>query len=295
MDKDDTKASCVGSIQSVKNIVTEEFIFNKRFWKWVAFYLMVYGSFRKFFNRFYINNKNTNPNTNANNEEEMEDMEFDVVGESAHRPTELVMGFINSVINFIRGRYIWNRQDLVLQSALEKLEIESEIDFIEMHKAFWCVMLVLTRLHSTNSVLIFHHIASIILFLWIKRSGHYGKFGIYVGFWSEFVGIFLCSAGMLRWVNAKIYMDKNDTLVSMSNGMFMIFVFFFLYNRMYLFSKMVKPQLDVMNKRKDMNRIQKYIFYFLTVGGLSMNWYWSLQTIYSVATNIKDRIKNNSS
>ena len=286
--------------------ILRHIILNKNVWKYLIFYGVLYAGLRKYFSKYYKPEYKPAAQylikrvSNIDVDDEIKD-EFDPVGVNSHTPSEFALNLFNAFSNLYKSYDYWNINKELKKDIRTNLNTNNirKQDFIHFHTATWIVATIMhtvyLRKNSDGYLLVIHHLIGLYICYMSKRLNRGANLFMYLGGISEFIGGFIVSGGLSKWIKAKIYPNKM-WIDHVGNICFMLFLVSFVYTRVYTmpkaFYKLMEladdDTIDDLGFNRNELKVYKYVLYFT----MFMGWWWSAKAMYSFVNKIREAIQN---
>jgi len=277
----------------------QRLLFNKRIWKYIIYFTILYISSRKVFDPWYIKPSNMDKLSKMDNDPLLLE---NIIGSNGHKPASNFVLLIDSIIHWIYTPQYAFMTIKERVSSLNTKTYQNKTNYIlDIHIALWVFLTVIDvrngiktkKFTKADKLMIFHHITGGITSMILRHNNIGDKYWGWVAFWTESIGIGSLFGGLLR----VIYQKKRNDLIYLrhiSDILFGLSMFLFTYARVYLFMSpsMTKKWYKMMisneiNKNHPLIRMWcTFILSMNVVGG-----YWVIQTWRVITEKVLDLLQ----
>eukprot|EP01083_Nonionella_stella_P105307 302870_1 len=157
----------------------------------------------------------------------------------------------NATITLFKNHEIWNQPHRATRSPFKDLLTENESNFLDIQKAFYCVMLILSYFggyrsrsskQMTRKLSRFYNLVCIGCIILIKKYRKIGGLYIYTSFWMQLSSLFLHSSKVLKQCGLSAARGRYSKLMRYGGvSSAVMYALTMIYSRLFLFSKVIIP------------------------------------------------------
>ncbi|ETO20423.1 hypothetical protein RFI_16793 [Reticulomyxa filosa] len=161
-DADDQIESGVDSLDDFLDKLKKKLFLNKRLWGYVLFYFVVFGATYKYCDPWYGILKR------GDKMKEFQDAlmqnlsadarDYDVVGNNGHRPGEMMIALINSIICSVKSFEFCKYDKRAIFQSFGMTNNAKENECFDIHVAFWLTCTLLWFKKPNKLILLVHHL-----------------------------------------------------------------------------------------------------------------------------------------